>query len=190
GPRPKRSIVPGRKFWTSTSACPTSFLRTSTPALLLMSTASDRLPRLDEMNSAENSPPLSMGARLRRVMSPEIGSILMTSAPWSAKNIVANGPDTTPVKSRTRTPARGPGIVLILSAVRRALIILSQSPHGVHKSDLMTQECHGRTGFDTSSGSAKGRRAYRAEANGQPPHMNSHTKTRHRRGAFGSAVLH
>jgi hypothetical protein len=38
--------------------------------LLLMSTASDRLPRLEEMNSAENSPPLSMGARLRRVMSP------------------------------------------------------------------------------------------------------------------------
>src|SRR6185436_6154190 len=157
-PRPKRSIVPGRKFWTSTSACPTSFLRTSMPALLLMSMASDRLPRLDEINSAENSPPLSMGARLRRVMSPEIGSILMTSAPWSARNIVANGPDTTPVKSRTRTPARGPGIVLILllqSGAHRPSqrTVPHRLPRHLHESDLMTQECHGQIGLDGNSGS-------------------------------------
>jgi hypothetical protein len=37
-----------------------------------MSIDSDRLPRFEEMNSAENSPALSMVARLRRVMSPPI----------------------------------------------------------------------------------------------------------------------
>src|SRR5882724_243200 len=51
-----------------------------------------------------------MTARLRRVMSPPIGSILSTSAPWSARNIVAYGPETTPVRSSTRTPFRGPAI--------------------------------------------------------------------------------
>jgi hypothetical protein len=81
------------------------------------------MPRFDEMKSAENSPALSMVARLRRVMSPPIGSVLSTSAPWSARNIVANGPDTTPVKSSTRTPLSGPGITLPLYwlAVRRLL---------------------------------------------------------------------
>ena len=74
-------MVPGRKFCTSTSACATSLASTSRPAVLLTSIDSERLPRLEEMNSAENSPPLSMVARLRRVMSPPIGSILSTSAP-------------------------------------------------------------------------------------------------------------
>src|SRR5262249_14551964 len=53
----------------------------------------------------------SIAARLRRVMSPPIGSIFKTSAPWSARNIVANGPETTLVKSITRTPVSGPGMV-------------------------------------------------------------------------------
>ena len=92
---------------------------------LLMSIESERLPRFDEMNSAENSPALSMVARLRRVMSPPIGSILSTSAPWSARNMVANGPDTTPVKSSTRTPLSGPGMTFSLDCAlhreRRAL---------------------------------------------------------------------
>jgi len=66
-------MVPGRKFCTSTSACATSFARTSRPAALLTSIERERLPRLEEMNSAENSPPLSMVARLRRVISPPIG---------------------------------------------------------------------------------------------------------------------
>src|ERR1700686_5445697 len=107
-------MVPGRKFCTSTSACATSLARTSRPISLLMSIDSERLPRFEEMNSAENSPALSMVSRLRRVMSPPIGSILSTSAPWSARNIVANGPDTTPVKSSTRTPLSGPDMTLPL----------------------------------------------------------------------------
>src|SRR5438876_9797746 len=107
-------MVPGRKFCTSTSACATSLARTSRPISLLISIDSERLPRFEEMNSAENSPALSMVARLRRVISPPIGSILSTSAPWSARNMVANGPDTTPVKSSTRTPLSGPDMTLPL----------------------------------------------------------------------------
>src|SRR5712671_5132038 len=110
-------MVPGRKFCTSTSACATSLARTSRPAALFTSIASERLPRLEEMNSAENSPALSMVARLRRVISPPIGSILSTSAPWSARNMVANGPETTPVKSSTRTPLSGPGMTFSLGCV-------------------------------------------------------------------------
>ena len=53
------------------------------------------------------------GGGLRRVMSPPIGSILRTSAPWSARNMVAYGPDTTPVRSRTRTPLSGPAMSIL-----------------------------------------------------------------------------
>src|SRR3978361_2004226 len=83
-----------------------------------MSIESERLPRFDEMNSAENSPALSTGTPLRRTLSPPIGSILSTSAPWSARNMVANGPETTPVKSSTRTPLSGPGIIFSLGLGR------------------------------------------------------------------------
>src|ERR1700733_7084010 len=110
-------MAPGRKFCTSTSACATSFVRTSRPASLLMSIDSDRLPRFEEMNSAENSPPLSIVARLRRGISPPLGSILRMPPPGSARNIVANGPDTTPVRSSTRTPLSGPGMMLSLSCL-------------------------------------------------------------------------
>src|SRR6478672_4386131 len=57
-------------------------------------------------------------ARLRigptsRMLSPSCGSTLITSAPSSARIWVANGPITTVVRSRIRTPDRGPGIVLL-----------------------------------------------------------------------------
>jgi hypothetical protein len=45
------------------------------------SSASERLPRFEEMNKAENSPDALIDCRLRRVMSPPSGSILITSAP-------------------------------------------------------------------------------------------------------------
>ena len=78
------------------------------PSGCLRSTDSERLPRLVDMNRAENWPVGSTDWRLRRVMSPPGGSTLITSAPWSARNIVANGPDTTLVRSMTRTPDNGP----------------------------------------------------------------------------------
>src|SRR5712671_7848313 len=128
-------MVPGRKFCASTSACATSLARTSRPTALLMSIDNERLPRFEEMNSAENSPPLSIVARLRRVISPPIGSILSTSAPWSARNMVANGPETTPVKSSTRTPLSGPGMTFSLDYVpyrERRTSILVLRPADIH----------------------------------------------------------
>jgi hypothetical protein len=41
------------------------------------SSASERLPRFVETNSAENSPDALIDCRLRRVMSPPSGSILL-----------------------------------------------------------------------------------------------------------------
>src|SRR5258707_14785358 len=117
GPGRRRTMVARRKFCPTTSACATSLARTSRPTSFLMWIDSERLPRFEEMNSGENSPALSIVARLRRVMSPPTGSILSTSAPWSARNIVANGPDTTPVKSSTRTSLSGPDIVFFLSCL-------------------------------------------------------------------------
>ena len=51
------------------------------PSGCLRSTDSERLPRLVDMNRAENWPVGSTDWRLRRVMSPPGGSTLITSAP-------------------------------------------------------------------------------------------------------------
>src|SRR5262249_47373997 len=48
-----------------------------------------------------------------RMLSPSCASTLITSAPNSARIWVANGPMTTVVRSRTLTPDRGPGILLL-----------------------------------------------------------------------------
>src|SRR5581483_8928076 len=42
-----------------------------------------------------------------RIGSPPSASIFTTSAPWSARTIVAIGPDMLVVRSTTRMPARG-----------------------------------------------------------------------------------
>src|ERR1700688_1530470 len=49
-----------------------------------------------------------------RMLSPSWDSILITSAPSSARIWVANGPMTTEVRSRTFTPSNGPGICVSL----------------------------------------------------------------------------
>src|SRR5258708_15368401 len=49
-----------------------------------------------------------------RMLSPSWDSILMTSAPSSARIWVAYGPMTTVVRSRTFTPSNGPGICVEL----------------------------------------------------------------------------
>src|SRR5215469_5904228 len=54
------------------------------------------------------------------MMSPSGDSILITSAPRSARICVANGPRTTVVRSRILIPASGPGFVSLVSRqVRR-----------------------------------------------------------------------
>ena len=110
-PRPIRSIAPGRKFWTKTSAVATSFLRTAIPSGVLMSRANPRLFRLHDRNEADI--PLLMLPKFR-MRSPRGDSILMTSAPWSASSMVATGPATMVVRSRTRTSWRGPAIFLAI----------------------------------------------------------------------------
>src|SRR5262245_52470870 len=45
-----------------------------------------------------------------RVKSPCKLSTLMTSAPWSASSMVADGPETTLVRSMMRMPCNGPGM--------------------------------------------------------------------------------
>ena len=107
-PTPRRSATPGRKFWTKTSAPATSRINTSNAAGLFRSRAIDRLLRLllrnDAVNPARRLPPA-------RVASPPSGaSTLITSAPWSARIIVASGPETFDVRSTTRYPCSGPGI--------------------------------------------------------------------------------
>src|SRR5436190_17122178 len=57
-----------------------------------------------------------------RVKSPWRLSTLMTSAPWSARSMVAEGPETTLVRSIMRMPCNGPGMGLPVS--------LNLSPEG------------------------------------------------------------
>ena len=46
-----------------------------------------------------------------RVWSPAGASTLITSAPWSARIMVVSGPETIVVRSTTRYPSSGPGMV-------------------------------------------------------------------------------
>src|SRR6185503_15227999 len=56
-----------------------------------------------------------------RVKSPWRLSTLMTSAPWSARSMVADGPETTLVRSIMRIPCNGPGMGLPVLLVRAYL---------------------------------------------------------------------
>src|SRR5258705_11520446 len=94
-------MVPGRKFCTRTSACPTSLARTSRPASLLTSIDSERLPRFEEINSAENSPSLSIVARLRREQSIPVEPILKNNATQNDENIDVDRPQTQTATNRT-----------------------------------------------------------------------------------------
>src|SRR3954452_9418557 len=97
---PSRSVTPGRKPSSSTSARSTSASTSSTPAGSLRSTATERRPRLSRSCSAA---PVGGRARGR--------SIRSTSAPRSASSIAANGPGPIPASSTTRSPARGPVVM-------------------------------------------------------------------------------
>src|SRR5262249_54537390 len=74
------------------------------------SIAIERLLRLHDRNDADM--PFRPNAK-RRIRSPAGDSTLITSALWSARIIAATGPATIVVRSRTRTAARGPDIVLL-----------------------------------------------------------------------------
>src|SRR3990172_1749527 len=104
-PKPRRSMVPGRKFSISTSARRISRRRMSCPSGAFRLSVRLFLPRLTAMKYVA-SPPAKGGQP--RVSSPLPGSsTLMTSAPMSASAMEQKGPASTRVRSTTRIPASG-----------------------------------------------------------------------------------
>ena len=80
----------------------------STPSAVFRSMVTERLLRLRLRNEAEK--PLLAVAVGARVVACRGSSTLITSAPWSARIMVAHGPDSIEVRSTTRMPANGPMI--------------------------------------------------------------------------------
>src|SRR5688572_416668 len=106
GPRPSLSMAPGRKFSISASAMEASFFTRASPAGRLRSTHKERLLRL-KVGKKPKAGPVR-----RRVLSPAgAGSILITSAPRSARIMPQLGPMTMWLNSSTRMPASGRGPV-------------------------------------------------------------------------------
>src|SRR5438132_12314204 len=94
GPRPRRSIAPGRLLSSSTSERSAIRATTSGPASWRRSTTISRFPL---RRNTEGSGPDAAGRRTWR-----------TWAPKSASSIDAKGPGPSALRSRTRIPARGP----------------------------------------------------------------------------------
>ena len=109
-PTPHRSRVPVRKFSTSTSDSATSRFRRSAPAGLRRSRVIDFLFR-DSWSQMRLSPvSLALAVPKRRSGSPTPGcSILMTSAPNSARRVPQKGAARKVATSSTRTPSIGRG---------------------------------------------------------------------------------
>src|SRR5229473_2614124 len=110
-PSPSRSITPGRKFSTSTSAQRTSASTNARSCGSFKSMATLRLPRLTDKKYVLSapSPAGTNGGPQCLVSSPDPGrSTLITSAPRSPSSIAAYGPASTLASSSTCTPARGP----------------------------------------------------------------------------------
>src|SRR5512133_1025400 len=110
---PNRSITPGRKFSTTTSASFTIFRKIALPSALFVFSVIDfllqfcarKLVPIRRLFSAGRMPSL-------RARSPSLGfSTLITSAPSSARCRVVNGPERTFVRSRTLMPARMRGVM-------------------------------------------------------------------------------
>src|SRR5271156_1658532 len=99
GPSPTRSITPGRKPSTKTSAAPAKRRTMDAPCGVLKSTATERRPRL-------------RGSRGRCGLRPGLlaRSTTTTSAPRSASIMHAKGAGAALAISSTRTPCNGPAI--------------------------------------------------------------------------------
>src|SRR5680860_644260 len=107
GPRPRRSMTPGRKPSIRTSAESISLRTSSTPSADFRSTAMERRPR--ETTSARTAA-IVLGPRTQPAppRPAERRSTRVTVAPRSASIIPANGPGPIPAISTTVTPASGP----------------------------------------------------------------------------------
>src|SRR5262245_50987635 len=121
-----RSATPGRKFCTNTSAPAASSRSSARPASCARFSASERLPRFARWNSPEIPPRDEPTARST---SPAPGgSTLITSAPWSARSVVASGPEITAEQSTMRTPDSGSSIgssVAIAASIREGHALMS-----------------------------------------------------------------
>src|SRR5215468_9541576 len=99
-------MVPGRKFSSTTSARAMRARRISCPSGGFMLSVRLFLLRLTDRKYVAS--PAANGGH-PRVSSPLPGSsTLMTSAPMSPRDMAANGPASTRVRSMTRMPASGP----------------------------------------------------------------------------------
>src|SRR3954468_9790754 len=107
GPSPHFSIVPGRKFSTTTSAVAHSSRARCWQSSVRRLRATERLPRAITDHHSEW--PLCLCWPHSRSASPFGGaSTLMTSAPKSASSVPTNGPAISWPNSTTRRPVRGP----------------------------------------------------------------------------------
>src|SRR6266446_4562925 len=105
--KPIRSIAPGAKFSTSTSASRISFSIIALPSGVLVFSVSDFLLLLSVMKYSASKSGTSRS--WRRVTSPTPGrATFSTSAPNHANNWVHAGPACTPVKSTTLIPSSMP----------------------------------------------------------------------------------
>src|SRR6266446_1210884 len=125
--KPIRSIAPGAKFSTSTSASRISFSIIALPSGVLVFSVSDFLLLLRVMKySASKS---GMSRNLLRVTSPTPGrSTFSTSAPNHASNCVHAGPACTPVKSMILIPSRGRPMIKhssLLMPLRTPCVVLA-----------------------------------------------------------------
>ena len=110
-PRPHSSIVPGRKFSTSTSDLATRRTNSSTPRFCRRSMVTDFLLRASESQARVASCRL-VGVPKCRIGSPAIGcSTFSTSAPNSPMIEAAYGPARKLPTSITRTPLSGGSLV-------------------------------------------------------------------------------
>src|SRR5450631_2973520 len=119
-PRPQSSITPGLKFSTSTSASRISARTCSRDAASLRSSVTLRLLR--DCTCHHTLVP-SWSKRHWRNGSPVPGgSILMTSAPKSAKVFAANGPAISWPNSTTFNPTKGPRASAVWALVAPILV--------------------------------------------------------------------
>ena len=103
---PSRFVTPTRKFSTKTSASRARACAVSRSAGSRRSSVMDRLPRLAMWNIADMSPCRVPEKRARS--GADARSILITSAPRSARMPAASGPESDVVTSRTLIPCSGP----------------------------------------------------------------------------------
>src|ERR1700722_13850659 len=108
GPRPTRSITPGRKPSTKMSAAPAKRRTMDAPCGVFRSAATERRPRL-------------RGSLGRCGLRPGLlaRSTTTTSAPRSASIMQANGAGAALAISSTRTPCNGPAITTSAESCRR-----------------------------------------------------------------------